>query len=250
MASAFASLVVNSGSTTSAGMSMTRSPSGRTTSSRNAASTSAWSKLTPGLAGITRGLPASSRISASTGSAPSPETSLASCLASLLGRSRGSSRPSSGTRLSARAYWRGFSATSDVAEAERDRARHGRRGELVDRRLHVVGVDVGRHLRQRQLDGRIVRCEVRRHEGLAGRVGVQLRPDRGLRHVDALRAERDRTVHRLGPHGRHRDRPGRTSTPRRRSTTTGSISSPPVAYDHSHAGLQLLRAPASATEAV
>ena len=197
MASALASLVVNSGSTTSDGTSMERSPTGRVTSSRNASSTSAWSKLTPGLAGITRGLPASSLISASTGGAVAGHES-----GQLLGERLGPQlrdefavlghQPQRGHELPR------LEGDLGVAEPERHRPRHGRIGELRAGTLNVARVDVGSRLGQRELGGGVVLVEVGRHERVARAVGVELGADDRIGDLDALGLEPDRALHRFG----------------------------------------------------
>ena len=77
-----------------------------------------------------------------------------------------------------------------VAEVERDRRRHGGVGELLDGAVDVGGVDVGLDLGELELGGRALLAaglvDVRRHDGLARGVEVELAPGLGLGRLDPV----------------------------------------------------------------
>ena len=145
----------------------------------------------------------------------------------LLGRSSGTSSPSSAFIASAGANSRGVSSHRRVPEDQRHRRRHGRVGEGVERLLHVGLVDVGLGRRQRQLGGLVVRRGTRRR---ARRAPPRVDPPcrRGAR------SRRTRPSSKATSPSRARCRLVATSSSRvaamaaSSTITTGSRSSPPV----------------------
>ena len=111
-------------------------------------------------------------------------------------------------------------------EGQRDRAGEGRIGELVEGVAHVGVVDVGGDLVQREL-GDLLVLEVRRLQGRAGLLAVDLLAGPRLRDLDPAAAEPDGSVARRVP----KVALSRSTTASIRSSstvTTGSTSSGPV----------------------